>query len=195
MNIVCLLAALNLGVPRVATSTMNQGSKQPKNSLNQQQYIPDVPMSFPPPPQSLIFHPRQSSQPAYISSSNSPVNIKVTTSKSGTATTKPTVAKNQVVRPTPKQPPTNHPVSTNNAISTTRLKGEPPVDQVTYVAAPGSSFVLSQKGSTLSKMLMSPATQQQLGGNSSPEQKMEQGEVCGINEITPRTAVPSKFVL
>ncbi len=186
MLLVSFSAALNLGVPRVATTTMNQATKQ--NSLNQP-FMQDVPMGFP--PQSLIFHPspvRQSSQPPYLSPS-SPVNIKLATSKSGT--TKPMATKTQVVRPTPKQPTSTSLNTKLTNVAVSRPKGESPINHVTY--APGLYMLstVSQKGSsTLSKMLMSPA-HQQTSVASSAQQKgpMDVGGAF----VQDTTAVPSNY--
>ena len=204
------LPALNLGVPRQPTSTLNQPNKQPKNSLAQPPIMATSFMSevvtFN--PSSLIFHPsqvRQPNQPAYLSP-GSPANMKHT-SKAGP--TKPHVPKNQtVVRPTPKQPTSLPPVShtkptTSNALS--RPKGESPVEPITYVhSPPGGSYMLppqptvTQKGSTLSKMLMSPAQQQtSVVSSTGLQQKgvVEMGGAYVSHNTTLRSAVPSKCCL
>ena len=203
-------AALNLGVPRQPTSTMNQPSKQPKNSLTQPPIMATSFMSevvtFN--PSSLIFHPSQMrapSQPAYLPP-GSPVNMKHT-SKPGP--TKPHIPKNQaVVRPTPKQPTSLPPVShtkatTSNALS--RPKVESPVEPITYVhSPPGGSYVLpphpivTQKGSTLSKMLMTPAQQHtSVVSSTGLQQKgmVEMGGAYVSHNTTLRSAVPSKHCL
>lgn len=215
--------ALNLGVPRQQAPNATQSfvSKQPKNTLTQPPIMATSFMSelsFPPQP--LMFHPSQvrQPQPSYLSP-NSPINMKPQPSPAHPSNPAPvphTKSVNKgiqgefgpprtgIVRPTPKQPASlpspqlHHGVMKSSTMSRSSVsKGEPPVDQLTYVLSPTQMGFIShplpnQKGSTLSKMLMSPTQQQTSVVSSTGRHKggQEMGGAYVSHTTTPRTAVP-----
>ena len=225
------LLALNLGVPRQQTSNATQSfvSKQPKNTLTPPPIMATsfIQSDLPFPPQSLMFHHSQvrQTQPSYLPPSP-PINMKTQHQPSNPPPSKvphsKTVSKGMpgelgpsrtgIVRPTPKQPASlpapqlHHGVMKSSAMSRSSMsKGEPPVDQLTYVLSPTpmgvhGNYVLShpipnQKGgSTLSKMLMSPAQQQTSVVSSTGRHKsgQEMGGAYVSHTTAPRTAVPGQ---